>query len=426
MLFLWFITIITADYREFSLFYVDKVIANEDFLSITGFPAQPPLHPKYPLMAIIDVIKWNGAPDTLAWKCPSEELGTWTQMIVAESQEAFLFKGGQPVGPFLAGRHTLDTANYPILSEVLKIATGRSPFTAEVWYINKVISLDVKWGTSSPIQALDPQYRIMLPVRAYGQLGLQVIDSGKFLVKLVGTMGSFDRDQFNSYFRGVIVTRAKDAVANLLATKKISILEISAHLNEISDELKKQIGPELEEFGLGLTKFFVNSIDTPEDDPAVARLKTALARKAEMDIVGFNYQQERNFDVMQEAAGNTGTPGTLMGAGLGLGMGLGAGPAFGAAMSGMSNQLQGQNQSTPCPKCQAANPAGAKFCVSCGGGLQVTAAIACPSCKTSSPASAAFCTGCGLALKAKCTKCSAQLPAGAKFCLECGTPANKA
>ena len=69
-------------------------------------------------MAIVDVIKWNGAPDTLAWKYPSEELGTWTQMIVAESQEAFLFKGGQPIGPFLAGRHTLDTANYPILGRI--------------------------------------------------------------------------------------------------------------------------------------------------------------------------------------------------------------------------------------------------------------------------------------------------------------------
>jgi membrane protease subunit (stomatin/prohibitin family) len=213
----------------------------------------------------------------------------------------------------------------------------------------------------------------------------------------------------------------------LLGAKKISILEISAHLNEISEELKNQLAPELEEFGLGLTKFFVNSIDTPEDDPAVARLKAALARKAEMDIVGYNYQQERNFDVLQEAAGNTGAPGTLMGAGLGLGMGLGVGPAFGGAMAAVGGQMQ-QNQGAPCPKCQASNPAGAKFCVSCGNGLQVAAAagIDCPSCKVSSPATAAFCIGCGTALKPKCSKCSAQLPAGAKFCLECGAPVAKA
>jgi membrane protease subunit (stomatin/prohibitin family) len=264
----------------------------------------------------------------------------------------------------------------------------------------------------------------MLPVRAYGQLGLQVQDTGKFLIKLVGTLSTFDRDRFNNYFRGVIVTRAKDAVAQYLGKKGVSILDLSSHLNEISDELKKELTPELEEFGLGLTKFFVNSIDAPEDDPAVARLKGALAKKAEMEILGYNYQQERTFDALQEAAGNKGTGGAVMGAGLGLGMGLGAGPALGGAMSQAMSNIQPAGPS--CPKCHAANSAGSKFCVSCGTGLLAPTGVACPSCKTESPAGAAFCVGCGFNLKPKCAKCAAQLPAGAKFCLECGTPVAKA
>ena len=375
-------------------------------------------------MAIIDVLKWNGAPETLAWKYPSEELGTWTQLIVAESQEAWLIKSGQPIGPFMAGRHTLDTANYPVLKDVLNIATGRSPFTAEVWFVNKSVSLDIKWGTSSPIQALDPKYKIMLPIRAFGQLGLQVQDSGKFLIKLVGTLSVFDRERFNSYFKGVIVTRAKDAVAQYLGKKQVSILDLSSHLNEISDELKKELTPELEEFGLGLTKFFVNSIDAPEDDPAVARLKGALAKKAEMDILGYNYQQERAFDALQEAAGNTGTGGQVMGAGIGLGMGLGMGPAMGGTMSQAMANIQPAGD--PCPKCRAANPAGSKFCTGCGTGLLAPAGIACPSCKADSPQGAAFCVSCGTNLKPKCTQCAADLHAGAKFCVSCGTPVTKA
>ena len=46
-------------------------------------------------MAIIEVLKYNGGPDVFAWKYPSEELGTWTQLIVNESQEAVLVKEGQ-------------------------------------------------------------------------------------------------------------------------------------------------------------------------------------------------------------------------------------------------------------------------------------------------------------------------------------------
>jgi membrane protease subunit (stomatin/prohibitin family) len=39
----------------------------------------------------------------------------WTQLIVNESQEAILFKGGQALDLFPSGRHTLQTANIPIL-----------------------------------------------------------------------------------------------------------------------------------------------------------------------------------------------------------------------------------------------------------------------------------------------------------------------
>ena len=70
-------------------------------------------------MAIVEVVKYNGTPDVFAWKYPSEELGTWTQLIVNESQEAVLYKGGQALDVFMAGRHTLETANIPLLNKII-------------------------------------------------------------------------------------------------------------------------------------------------------------------------------------------------------------------------------------------------------------------------------------------------------------------
>ena len=73
------------------------------------------------------------------WEYPNNDLGTWTQLIVNESQEAILVKGGQVCGVFSAGRHTLDIANIPILNKLINLSFGgHSPFTSEVWYINKV------------------------------------------------------------------------------------------------------------------------------------------------------------------------------------------------------------------------------------------------------------------------------------------------
>ena len=89
-------------------------------------------------MPIVEVVKYDGDADTFAWKYPNEELGTWTQLIVNESQEAVLFKGGNALDVFQSGRHTLDTANIPILNHIVNLPFGgRSPFTAEVWFINK-------------------------------------------------------------------------------------------------------------------------------------------------------------------------------------------------------------------------------------------------------------------------------------------------
>ena len=45
-------------------------------------------------MGVMDVIKYNGRPDVFAWKYPGEELGTWSQLVVNQSQEAVLVKGG--------------------------------------------------------------------------------------------------------------------------------------------------------------------------------------------------------------------------------------------------------------------------------------------------------------------------------------------
>ena len=42
-------------------------------------------------------------------------------------------------------------------------------------------------------------------------------------------------------------------------------------------------------------------ISTPEDDPSVEKLKEALSKRAEMEIIGYNYQQERSFDTLENA-----------------------------------------------------------------------------------------------------------------------------
>jgi membrane protease subunit (stomatin/prohibitin family) len=292
-------------------------------------------------LAVIDLVKWNGSPDLLAWKFPSEELSTWTQLVVNETQEAYLVKGGAYEGPFGAGRHTLSTENLPVLRGLIGIPFGgKSPFSAEVWFVNKIVNLDVKWGTPDPIQLQDPKFQMMVPVRAFGQYGIKIADSKRFLLSLVGTVPFFDTVTVASYFRGIFITKIKTEIANAVVVQGQSVLEIATQLDALSSTLKASLASEMEAYGLKLIQFNINSINLPEDDPAVISLKAALSRRAEMQIVGFNYQQARSFDVLETAAGNEGTAGSVVGAGLGLALGAGMGSSVASAMSGVASSIQ--------------------------------------------------------------------------------------
>lgn len=380
-------------------------------------------------MAIIDVVKWDAIPGVYVWKFPSQELSTWTQLIVSETQEAVLLKGGELIGSLGAGRHVLDTENLPILTSLMKIPFGgKSPFTAEVWFINKAISLDVKWGTTDPIQLLDPKYKVMLPVRAFGQFGVQVADGKKFLFTLVGTLNRFDAATLTSHFRGVVITKVKDLIAKQLTGGGISILEINAYLTELSASLQKDIAADLDEFGLKLLKFMVTSINTPEDDIAVVTLKEALAKKTEMEIIGYSYQQARSFDTLETAAGNPGSASAgMMGAGMGLGMGVGVGGAMGGAFQNISQQIQTapSASSITCLSCRAATPPHGKFCLQCGASLAPAPQMApeplvtCDKCSAQLVKGAKFCPSCGDSINA-CQACGADNPGGNTACLKCG------
>ena len=381
-------------------------------------------------MAIVDVVKYNGGPDVFAWKYPNEELSTWTQLIVNESQEAILFKGGKALDVFQSGRHTLETANIPLLNNIINLPFGgRSPFTAEVWYINKISSLDIKWGTASPIQLQDPKYSVFVPVRAFGQFGINIENSKQFLIKLVGTLTQFNKANIVQYFRGLYLTKVKDAISSYLVSKQISILEINAYLEEISEYLKEKMQPVLQEYGINLINFYVNDISVPEDDTAVMKLKDALARKAEMNIIGYNYQQERSFDTLEEAAKNNGSAGDMMGTGLGLGMGMAMGGTMGSEFSSISKNINTKAEETKtCPSCGASMPKDKRFCSDCGCDTAAqkdkneekdNGTIKCSNCGFEYPNTVKFCPQCGDKYN-PCPRCGADRAEGTEVCSNCG------
>lgn len=293
-------------------------------------------------MGVLDFVKWDNFGNEMVWKHPSQELSTWTQLIVNESQEAILVREGVFDGPFKAGRHTLDTKNIPGLTALIGLPFGgRSPFTAEIWYVSKTINLDIKWGTADPILVEDPKYKVLLPIRAYGQYGVRVQDAKKFLSYVIGTKNKYTYEELRMQIKGLLITKVKSIISRAIVTSGVSIFELTAHLDLISSEINKNLAEVLIPYGLVPMEFSVASISVPDDDQAVKSLKGALAKKAEMGIVGFTYQQEKSFEVLNSAASNEGSSGAIINSGIGLGVGLGMINPISTKVSGLTQAIDG-------------------------------------------------------------------------------------
>lgn len=268
-------------------------------------------------MAIIDIVKWDtNNHELLVWKFPSEELSTWTQLIVNDSQEAWLVHEGIYEGPYRTGRHILSTENIPLITEALKLPFGgRTPFTSEVWFVTKTEILNLKWGTIEPMQLTDPIYGMLLPVRAFSQYGLKITNGRKLLATLVGTANVLTSNYLNESFRGIFSSKIKSYISDLILKKKIPIFELSSHLEEISDALPQKLNEILSEYGIEIIRFNLISINVPENDASVIELKNILAQKTKLHILGNNYQQVRSFDILENAAGSDGISGAFLGMG---------------------------------------------------------------------------------------------------------------
>ena len=297
-------------------------------------------------MAIIDVLKYDGPNDVLVWKWRSEssssreeELRMGSQLIVNQSQEACFFKGGELLDVFGPGTHTLSTKNLPFLSKLVGLVYGGdTPFSAEVYFVNKTVSMDAKFGLM-PFNMVEPTFKVPIPVSCRGSFALIVKDSKRFLTNMIGTVKDFNTKTLSELFRGVISENVKNTITKISREQNLSPLELESIVYEVGTAVKSIINEHLQEFGIEIKLFNIESIPVIDEDQRVKDVvaqfqeimaadvdeRMRLKRRAENLEV---YKVERSFDTTEKAAenlgggegGDAGGTGGIIGTMIGLGM----------------------------------------------------------------------------------------------------------
>ena len=367
---------------------------------------------------IFDVIEWaDAAPSDIVHRVPEHGAGDFrigSQLIVRESQSAVFFRDGKALDSFGPGRHTITTANIPLLIGLIGKAFGnRSPFTAEVYFVNLRDFLDQKWGTPDPIALRDSDLGLVR-VMARGSYSMQVADPQLFVNKIVGVQGIYSTSQISGYLRNIITSKTTD----LLATTMKSVLDLPRMLDELSAGGRAKLADDFAVLGIALKTFYITSVGPTEQTAQAIDEAASIGAIGNMQA----YTQYKAAQAMVAAAESSGEAGSLAAAGVGVGAGVGIGAAMAGAI-GQATQPQARAQAASpvaCSECGAQNATGSRFCASCG--AQIGGGIKCPNCGTQNPAGAKFCTNCGndIGGSVKCANCGTENAAGAKFCSDCG------
>ena len=311
------------------------------------------------MVRIFDIVE---APDQglnqMVYRVPSTGSGDFrigSQVVVRESQAAVFFRDGKALDVFGPGRHTITTANVPLLVNLIGMAfSGQTPFKAEVYFVNMRDFIDMKWGTPEPITLRDKELG-MARLRANGRYSMAVEEPQMFVAKIVGTQGLFTTNQIEDYLRGIIISRLTDILGEL----GVSLFDIPAMFDELSAAIKAKVADDFAQLGIQLKQMFLASVSPTEET------QKAIDERAAMGAIGdmqkyLQYQAAKSMRDATAQGGAGGEAGSAAGTGVGLGagFGLGAGMAgmIGQAMSGAAQSGGGQAQAGGAAAAGAAAP----------------------------------------------------------------------
>ncbi len=217
------------------------------------------------MVRIFDIIE---APDQgqnqMVYRVPPSGSGDFrigSQVVVRENQTAVFYRDGKALDTFGPGRHTITTANIPLLVNVLGLAFGgNTPFKAEVYFVNMRDFIDMKWGTPEPITLRDKELG-MVRLRANGRYSMAVQEPQMFVAKIVGTQGLYTTNQIEDYLRGIIISRLTDLIGETMG----SIFDLPARFDELSGAIRVKVADDFAQLGIQLKQMFLGSVSPTEE-----------------------------------------------------------------------------------------------------------------------------------------------------------------
>jgi len=267
---------------------------------------------------IFDVVEYpNEMRNEVVHRFPETGFGDFrfgSQLVVRESQAAVFFRDGNALDVFGPGRHTITTANVPLLTDLLgKAFNDRTPFTAEVYFVSMREFADQKWGTPQPIIVRNPGMGLGVALlQGFGTFSFQVKDVQQFVTQIVGTQGMLRTEDIEARMRAMLLSKLQDLLGETAVKRDVP--ELIGLTEELGAGVRAKSQDDFSAIGLSLKTFYIENLKPSSKSAEELRQMGMLDMQT--------YTQLQAADAMREAAQNP-SGGAGLTAGIGAGMGIG-------------------------------------------------------------------------------------------------------
>ena len=280
-----------------------------------------------------DVIKNSGSGDLLVWRQPEEDFNTNSTLVVMPGEQAVFVNEGTVEEVFDSGTYKLSTQNYPFISRLRNMLSGGvSTFNCVVYFVRRTTTVEIRWGTDTPLQVRDKLLGIATEVRAHGSYRVCVTDAAHFLQSCVGNnVAAVAPDDVVRTFGMQFQSTVKALLTERLNNLDTELLGIEARLGEFSQQVAPYVAEALAEYGLGLVAFNIAALTIADDElrrrydqigmDNIEKIRGAQGDKAVLGILGDDWGRLTSADIMKTFAANPGSGGAAADlAGIALGM----------------------------------------------------------------------------------------------------------
>ena len=267
---------------------------------------------------IFDVIEYpSEMRDEIVHRFPEQGIGDYrigSQVIVRESQAAVFFRDGNALDVFRAGRHTITTANIPLLINLIgKAFNDRTPFPAEVYFVSMKEFANEKWGTPQPIIVRNPGMGLGVALlQGFGTYSFQVKDPQQFVTQVVGAQGAYRTTDIEERLKTILLSKLQDVLGETTSAR--SVVDLIGLTEEVGAAVRAKAQDDFEAIGMQLKTFYIGNLK-PSSKSA-----QELRDMGMLDMA--TYTQLQAADAMRDAAQNP-SGGAGLTAGIGAGMGIG-------------------------------------------------------------------------------------------------------